>query len=145
MLRPEMAARASYLLAALLAMPVLSGCNKQKYDVETTSPANAGQAQIVLSVDKTGNGKVTLALEHLAPPKRIDSSLKVYVVWGTADGKDPYKIGILDYNEKKRSGSLDATFSDDRLTLMVTLEEDPKVSAPTGTRVLEQVVVAPKK
>lgn len=123
----------------------MSGCNKQKYDVETTSPANAGQAQIVLSVDKTGNGKISLAFEHLAAPERIDPKLKAYVVWGTADGKDPYKIGILDYSAKKRTGSLDATFADDRLTIMVTLEENANVAAPVGVRVLEQVVVAPKK
>ncbi|KIG11758.1 hypothetical protein DB30_02553 [Enhygromyxa salina] len=128
-----------------MTLPFASGCKKQKYDVETTSPANAGQVQIVLSLDKTGNGKITFAFEHLPPPQRVDDSLKAYVVWGTADGKDPYKIGVLNYNAKKRSGTLEATFADDRLTVLVTLEEDPSVPAPVGARVLEQVVVAPKK
>lgn len=135
----------NYLLAAtLLTLPVI-GCNKQTYDVETNSPASAGQGKIVLSLDKTGNGKIGMTFEHLAPPQRIDDTLKAYVVWGTADGKDPYKLGILDYNPKKRTGSLDATFADDRMTIIVTLQENPNVAAPTGVRVLEQVIVAPKK
>ncbi|PRQ05977.1 hypothetical protein [Enhygromyxa salina] len=137
----------SLLTATLLILPIVavSGCKKQKYDVETTSPANAGQAQLVLSLDKTGNGKISFNFEHMPPPSRVDASLKAYVVWGTADGKDPFKIGILDYNAKKRSGSLEATFADDRMTILVTMEEDASVNAPIGTRVLEQVVVAPKK
>ena len=136
------------VIATVLALPLMfasSGCNKQKYDVETTSPANAGQAQLVLSVDKTGNGTITMDFQHLPPPKRIEESLQAYVVWGTSDGKDPYKLGIVEYDEKKRSGSLEATFADDRMTIVVTLEQDPNTNAPIGARVLEQVVVAPKK
>lgn len=138
-----------YLLRiAALTLPFVvsvSGCNKQKYDVETTSPANAGQVQIVLSLNKTGNGTITMHFEHMPPPKRVEKSLRAYVVWGTSDGKDPYKLGIVDYDEKKRSGSLEATFSDDRMTIIVTLEQDPNTNTPIGARVLEQVVVAPKK
>jgi hypothetical protein len=137
--------RGSYLLATILLTVPVVGCKKQTYEVETNSPASAGQGEIVLTLDKTGNGRITLAFEHLAPPQRVDGTLNAYVVWGTADGKDPYKLGTLVYNPKKRSGTLDATFADDRLTIIMTLQEDQNVAAPTGVRVLEQVVVAPKK
>lgn len=121
------------------------GCKKQTYDFDTRSPAHAGQAEVVLTVDKkTGNGKIEFSFEHLAPPERIDKSLRAYVAWAQSDGKDPYKLGVIDYKEKKRSGTLEATFSDDQMKIIVTIEKDPSVDAPVGTRVIESDVVAPK-
>ncbi|PRP90738.1 hypothetical protein ENSA5_61720 [Enhygromyxa salina] len=128
----------------MFALPLLGGCKKQKYEFDTKSPAHAGQAELVLAVDKTGNGTIKLEFTHLAPPERIDSSFRSYVVWAQSDGKDPHKLGILEYSEKKRTGTLDATFSDDRMKIIVTLEKDTSVNMPVGTRVLEQEVTAPK-
>ncbi|PRQ06194.1 hypothetical protein ENSA7_41120 [Enhygromyxa salina] len=133
------------LTAAFMLAPAIGGCSQQKYDVDTRPPATAGHAEIVLTADKTGNGQLSMELEHLPPPQQIDPSLQYYVVWATADGRDPYKLGVLDYDAKDRTGKLDATFSDDRLTLIVTLEKDATVSAPLGARVLEQVVIAPRR
>ncbi len=129
---------------SLLALCSLSGCKKQSYDFETNSPATAGQVEIVMKVDKTGNGDIKLEFEHLAPPEKVDSSLRAYVVWIESAGKDPHKLGVLKYKAKKRAGSLEATYSDDKMKIIVTLEEDPAVDVPTGTRVLAADVIAPK-
>jgi hypothetical protein len=87
--------------------------------------------------DKTGNGTIDLSFEHLAAPKDIDSSLSTYVVWAQINGKDPFKLGVVDYDEDKRTGELSATYSAENFTLMMTVEQDPNVGAPTGVRVLE--------
>ena len=132
------------LAIAALALPLLGACKKEHYEYETRSPANAGMVEIDMKVDKTGNGDITLSFEHLAPPEHIDSSLRSYVVWVESGGKDPYKLGVLEYKAKKRSGSLSATYSDDQMKIIVTVEKDPKVDAPVGTRVLEADVIGPK-
>ncbi|NVB40521.1 hypothetical protein G6O69_21955 [Pseudenhygromyxa sp. WMMC2535] len=132
------------LALALLALPALGGCNKQRYELDTKSPANAGRVEIVLTVDKTGNGDISLTFEHLAPPQHIDESLSAYVVWVESAGKDAHKLGVLRYKPKKRTGELEATYSQDKMKIIVTLEEDTNVDAPTGARVLEAEVVAPK-
>ena len=116
---------------------------KRNYSVETSAPATAGLAHITLDRDKTGNGTIDLEFEHLAAPKDIDPSLSTYIVWGQVEGKDPFKIGILDYKEKKRTAKLSATYSDDKFTLTVTVETDPSTSAPTGAKILDLPVVAP--
>ena len=128
------------LSATLLLLPAC----KRHYSLETEAPATAGQADITLERDKTGNGTIELAFEHLATPKSIDPSLSAYVVWGQVEGKDPFKIGIVEYKEKKRGGKLSATYSEDAFTLTVTVEADPATPAPVGVKVLELPVVAPK-
>ncbi|PRP90737.1 hypothetical protein ENSA5_61710 [Enhygromyxa salina] len=133
------------LLTLLTLLPLGACSNKRTYEFETSPPANAGEVELALWVDKTGNGRIKLEFEHLAPPSRIDPSLQSYVVWATSDGRDPYKLGIVVYDAKKRTGSLDATFSNDWLKVIVTLEKDGLVATPTGTRVLEQVIVAPQR
>ena len=129
-------------LSLTLSLLLLPAC-KRNYNVETNAPATAGKAHIVLDRDKAGNGKIDLEFDHLAAPSDIDPSLSTYVVWVQVEGKDPYKLGLLDYKEKKRTGKLSATYSDDQFTLSMTVEADPATSAPTGAKVLELPVVAP--
>ena len=136
--------RTQWLTPALLLLPLLGGCKRQKYEVKTRSPAHAGQAEIVVRADATGNGKIDLEFSHLAPPKRVDSSFASYVVWMASNGGTPYKLGVLEYNAKRRTGSLDATFSEDRMRIIVTLERDSAVGLPTGPRVLDMALVVPK-
>lgn len=129
------------LLSSLLLLPAC----KRHYEIETNAPATAGTADITLSRDKTGNGNISVSFEHLAAPKDIDPSLSAYVVWAQVEGKDPYKLGIVNYKEKKRSGDLSATYSESQFTLIVTVEKDPGVGAPVGAKIVELPVVAPKK
>ncbi|MFV8754085.1 hypothetical protein ACNOYE_26365 [Nannocystaceae bacterium ST9] len=122
----------------------MPACKKAKYEFETNAPATAGLAEIVMTVDKTGNGEITLEFEHLAPPKKIDSSLSAYVVWLQIEGKDPAKLGVLEFKDKKRFGSLTATYSAKQMKVIVTVESDPGATAPIGARILDVDVTAPK-
>ncbi len=133
----------SVLLLALVVASV-PACKTSKYDFETNSPASAGMAEIVMTIDKTGNGEMKLMFEHLAPPKKIDSSLSAYVVWMQVEGQDPAKLGVVEYTAKKRSGSLTATYSAKKVKIIVTIESDPAVTAPVGARILDVDVTAPK-
>lgn len=129
-------------LSLTLSLLLLPAC-KRKYDVETTAPATAGKAHIILDRDKVGNGTISLEFDHLAAPTDIDPSLSEYVVWIAVEGKDPYKLGIVKYNEKKRTGKLSASYSDDQFNVSMTVEQDPAASAPAGVKVLDIPVVAP--
>ena len=129
-------------LSLTLSLLLLPAC-KRNYNVETTAPATAGKAHITLDRDKTGNGTIALDFEYLAAPTDIDPSLSEYVVWIQIEGKEPHKLGILKYNEKKRSGKLSASYSDDQFIVSMTVEQDPAASAPAGAKVLEIPVVAP--
>lgn len=130
-------------LALVLALPLLPAC-KKKYDFETNTPATGGLVEVVMTMDDTGNGEIQLEFEYLAPPAEIDGALKAYVVWAQVEGKDPIKLGIVEYKEKKRSGSLTATYTGKKLKLIVTVEADPSTTAPVGARVLESEVAAPR-
>lgn len=133
-----------FLLPLSLSLVFLPACNKAKYQYETTAPAYAGKAEVRMKADKTGNGEMTLAFEHLAPPKKIDSALSAYVVWMQIEGKDPAKLGILEYDAKKRTGELSVTYSAVQMKIIVTLENDPGTLAPTGARVLDVDITTPE-
>lgn len=132
------------MLILSLALAVVPACKKTTYQFETSAPATAGLAEIVMTVDKTGNGEITFEFEHLAPPKNIDSSLAAYVVWMQIEGKDPAKLGVLEFKDKKRFGSLSATYSAQQMKIIVTVETNPSASAPIGARILEVDVTAPR-
>ncbi len=136
--------RSSLSLALCSLLLVLPAC-KRTYKLETSAPAAAGLAKIVVDRDKTGNGSIDLSFDHLAAPGDIDPEFQAYVVWAQVEGSDAYKLGILEYKEKKRSGSLSATYSANEFTVIMTLEKDPATDVPLGTQVLQQPVVAPKK
>lgn len=132
------------IVPLVLSLALLPACTKQtKYQFETTPPASAGTAEIRMTAVEAGNGQVTLQFEHLAPPKKIDPSLTAYVIWTQIGGNNPTKLGVLDYDIKKRSGKLTATYVGTRIKIIVTLEKDPSTPAPTGPRILDVDLAAP--
>ena len=60
---------------AAVALVALGGC-ASRYHVDTEAPNYAAVADITVKVNKTDLREMTMHFEHLAPPKRIDPSLR---------------------------------------------------------------------
>ncbi len=128
-------------LTLLSAALILPACKTVNYNVAAAAPTYAADAQIKVKPNKTGVGDITLVIEHLAPPKRIDKGNIGYIAWIVVDGQAPVKLGLLDYNEKKRRGELHASTPQKKFTIQVSLEKNPNVQAPQGTIIVNHPVV----
>ena len=119
-----------------------SGCKTLNERVAAGAPTYAADASIKLSPNKTGNGELLLEVEHLAPPKRIDASNAGYVAWIVVEGQPPVKLGVLEYNERKRRGELHATTPQKEFILQITIEKDLAGATPAGTMIINHPIKA---
>ncbi len=124
---------------AAVALVALGGC-ASRYHVDTEAPNYAAVADITVKVNKTDLREMTMHFEHLAPPKRIDPSLRAYVVWIAVPGHGTTKVGLLDYDEDDRDADIVATSAHPKFEVLVTLEEDPSTATPGPRVVLRKLV-----
>ena len=128
-----------FFAVTLLALPA---CKTTSYNVASVPPTYASDASIKIKPNKTGVGQITVTMDHLAPPKRIDKANAGYVVWLLVGEQAPVKLGALEYNEKKRRGVLHATTPQKKFQLQITIEKSLSVQAPTGTTIVKHSVTS---
>lgn len=129
----------AFPLVALAILGGLSGC-ASRYKVDASAPTYAAQAKIKVKVNKTENQEMTLVIDHLAPPSRIDPSYKGYLVWIAPPGGAFTRVGLLDYDADKRRGKLVATTPHPRFDVLVSLEANRSASQPSSIVVLSKTV-----
>jgi hypothetical protein len=126
------------LVALSLAVP---GC-ASRYKLDANAPTYAAMAKIRVKVNKTNNREVEITIEHLAPPQRIPGGYRGYAVWFRVPGHGVVKAGLLDYNEKKRRGKLEATTPHEKFEVLITLEQDTSVQQPSNMVIVNKIVGA---
>ncbi len=129
---------AACLCALLLA--TAPGC-AGRYKLDAEAPTYAAQARLKVTVNKTGIRKLRVEMIHLAPPKKIDPANLGYMVWIAVPGQATVKAGKLKYSERRRRGVLVATTPHAKFEVIVTIEQNPSVTAP-GPRVILRKIVA---
>lgn len=131
----------SLLLTLAVSASTLTACKTTRIQADTAAPAYAATADIKLKENKTGNGALTIEIEYLAPPQKIENH-QAYVAWALVKDKEPVKLGALEYNEKKRHGELHATTPLKEFQLKITLEKKAETLAPGGRTILDKKVKA---
>jgi len=116
-----------------------AGC-ANRYRLDTEAPNYAGMARVKVKVNDTGNREMTLRIDHLAPPHRIDPSYRAYAVWIAVPGHATSKIGLLDYDAGKRRGEIVATSPFAKFEVIVSLEGDSSTAQPSDAIVMRKVV-----
>lgn len=125
---------------ALAILCVGLGACANRYHLDTEGPNYAGQADIVVKINKTELREMTMHMEHLAPPSRIDPTLRAYVVWIAVPGHPVAKVGLLDYDADDRDADIVATSAHPKFEVLVTLESDPSTASPSDKVVLRKLV-----
>jgi len=82
-----------------------------------------------------GNLLVTVSLDHLPPPERLDTSLTVYVMWFESDRQPAVKAGRVAYDPLTRQGRIMASTTLQSFTMAITAERDANVTDPGEVRV----------
>lgn len=117
-----------------------TGCaNRYKLDAE--APAYAARAKIKVKTNRDNNRVMSVVVDHLAPPSRIDPSHRAYAVWIRVPGVETIRAGTLDYNPRRRRGTLEATTPHANFEVLVTLESSSSATVPNPNNVVLSKVV----
>ncbi len=138
--QPHVMRRAMTSLLALgLFTAVSTGC-AARYNLDAKAPTHAAHAKLKVKVNRDELRELKVTVDHLAPPHRLGPQYKAYGVWIRVPGHGTTKVGLLDYNEKRRVGSLDATTPHAKFEVIITLETNPSSAAPSNDVIVSKIV-----
>lgn len=127
------------LLALGLTAAVSTGC-AARYKLDAEAPTHAAQAKLKVKVNRDDLRELKVTVDHLAPPGKLGAQYKAYGVWIQVPGHGTTKVGLLDYNEKRRRGTLDATTPHAKFEVIITLESNTSAAAPSNAVIVSKVV-----
>lgn len=106
--------------------------------------ARAPSTSGIVEVDDIdgGNTLVTVHLEYLHPPDRLEQGYRHYVVWFLAElrAKSAILAGPLRYDEQARTGDFSGTSPMHRFVVKITAERDARPAQPSAYVVAAQEV-----
>jgi hypothetical protein len=129
--------------AMIFAGALLAGCGGPlTYAIKGSPKAPEVDAEIVADVKKdAGMTTLKVTASHLAPPDRLGSGGKVFVVWTKGDKPKWHRVGALEYKEGDRSAKIEgASVPVTAFDLQITVEKDPQPDAPSSDVVISQHV-----
>ncbi|MEM8606504.1 MAG: hypothetical protein AAGF92_05340 [Myxococcota bacterium] len=131
----------SFRLMILLAVVVLSGCNRPA-DYAVVGSAEVPSVHGDVEIEKIDKQQVlvTVVLDQLPAPGRIEPDLVHYVVWFVAVGEEPVRQGELEYDTETRSGRASFPTTLREFEMRVTAESTPEPTAPNYVVVASQQI-----
>jgi predicted small lipoprotein YifL len=125
-----------YALTLVTLSLATTGCGKKvPLTAAPTVPAAAGTLDV--GSDQNGNTTFDLRVKHLAKPENLTPPASAYVVWVQPRGEALQNQGQLTVNGDL-SGEFKGTTPSKNFDVIVTAENNPQVSAPTGQEVMRQ-------
>ncbi len=125
---------------------ITAGCSgAQTYEPRSTALAPDSDATIVANISKEhGQARLTVTIEHLAPPERVTSGGAHYVVWSRQNTSVPWHpVGALVYDEGNRRGELaETTVAALSFDVQITAESHMAPATPSKSVVVSQHVDA---
>lgn len=131
-------------LGAMMMAGALAGCGGPlHYEIHGSPKSPEIDAKITAKVDKAASmSKLTISIEHLAPPGRIGSDASTFVVWARGgDSKQWQRVGALKYDEGDRKGELsEASVPLVDFDLQITAEKKAAPESPGSDTLIAQRV-----
>jgi hypothetical protein len=117
------------------------GCNRPA-DYALVGSAYVPAAQGDIEVEKVDKGQIllTLTLDQLVAPERIEPGLKSYVVWFAPVGEDPTRQGALKYDAAKQTGRASIVTSWREFEVQITAESTDTPSQPSDFVITSQEI-----
>jgi hypothetical protein len=127
------------LLALGFLTAASTGC-AARYKLDAKAPTHAALAKLKVKVNRDELRELKVTVDHLAPPHRLGPQYKAYAVWIQVPGHGTTKLGLLDYNENRRRGTIDATTPFSKFEVIITLETNPSTAAPSNEVIVSKIV-----
>jgi hypothetical protein len=136
-------ARRSFTALALSGLVACGGAGK-KVALEPTHAVPAAKGNVRAQRTDSGNTRLDVEVQFLAPPGRVAPGSQVYIVWAQRDDKSaPQNIGALPVGSD-RKGKLQTLTPLDRFEVFLTPEPGPGATEPTNEPVMRSRVEPPK-
>jgi hypothetical protein len=103
------------------------------------------KGEVDASFEKDGNGKMTVKVEHLGEPAKLNPAATTYIVWvrpknDKGDSK-PQNMGSLKV-DSDYSGSIEFTTTFKAFDITITPEPAADVTTPSGRDVLKATITS---
>ena len=135
------AANPVFLIVAMLLCAAVTACGADaRYVVIGSARAPSASGIVELEELDGSSTLVTVHLEYLHPPSKIDAQATQYVAWFEGPSGAPLRAGTVHYNPETRTGDLTATSPFDQLTVKITAERDGTPPTPSSTVIATQSV-----
>lgn len=131
------------LLTLVLGLALAACGGPLKYEAKGTPRAPDADAHIVAEVNSsTVMTRVTIKLEHLAPPDRIQPGATTYVAWARKNDKENWtRVGAVVYDADKRTGDMsEATVPLTQFEMIVSAEAQGAPQSPSQNVVVAQQI-----
>lgn len=99
----------------------------------------AATGKISYGHDRNGNTKFTVDTKNLASPSQLSPAKNDYVVWIEPRGQQPQNAGLLKINNNLQ-GSFSATTPYKTFNIVITAEDNPTATQPSGPEILHGTV-----
>ena len=124
----------------------LGGCgtmgHESTWTMNTTEMIPSAVGKVKVKGEKDGNTRVKVEVSHLAQPSAVFNQASTYVVWLKPESGTAQNVGVLAIN-KDLKGSLETETAFKDFQVIVTAEQDARVTTPSGRSVMNASVVVP--
>lgn len=127
------------IFLAVLAMSVAAWAGDAPLIASSMVPGASGT--VSFQHDKNGNLKYHISTKNLASPQQLTPAKNAYVVWLKPRDGQPQNVGVLTVNNNLQ-GSFASTTPAKAFDVMITAEDNPSATQPTGPEVLHGTVQA---
>lgn len=130
----------------LIGALAFGGCgtmgHEQTWTMSTTERIPSAVGKVKVKQEKDGNAKVKVEVAHLAQPADAFDQKSIYVVWLKPRAGDAQNVGVLNVDSKLK-GELETRTAFKDFQVIVTAEETPNTTMPSGAPVMNTRVVVP--
>lgn len=128
-------------LIALIAVLMIASCNALA-DYALVGSAYVPAAHGEIDVEKIDRQQIliTVILDHLVPPEKVELGLTHYVVWFSAPGELPVRQLALEYDAETQTGHAAIPTSLRDFELQITAENGDTPNQPSDLVVASQQI-----
>ena len=128
-------------LILLMAVLTIAGCNALA-DYALVGSAYVPAAHGEIDVEKIDRQQIliTVILDHLVPPEKIELGLTHYIIWFSAPGELPVRQQALEYDTEAKVGRASIPTSLREFELQITAENGDTPNQPSDLVVASQQI-----
>lgn len=125
----------------MFAILALHGCNRPA-DYAVVGSAEVPSVQGDVEIERIDKRQVlvTVILDYLPSPDRIEPDLTHYVVWSVAVGEAPERQGLVEYDETTQTGRASFPTTLRQFELRITAESTAEPTTPNYVVVASQQI-----
>jgi hypothetical protein len=125
----------------LIAILLIASCNALA-DYALVGSAYVPAAHGEIDIEKIDRKQilVTVLLDHLVPPDKVELGLTHYVVWFSAPGELPVRQQALEYDAESQTGRASIPTSLREFELQITAENSDTPNQPSDVAVASQQI-----